>query len=100
MENYNKGRDRMLVEYEDDNHYNKNKQFKNYFEKISEISIDQIKAKKQCKVEIAGIEVYFPYPPYMNQLTYMEKVKQKNSAAINGVADDGSLKWSSSKALL
>jgi hypothetical protein len=42
---------------------------------IAEIAIDNLKAKKQCKLEILGIEVYFPYTPYENQLNYMSKGK-------------------------
>ncbi len=72
MENFRQ-RNKMTVEYEEKSGYN-NKEAKNTKEKnIYEISIDAIKAKRQCKLIIEGIEVYFPYPPYSNQLAYMEK---------------------------
>ena len=41
--------------------------------KINEISIDAKKVKKQVRLEIQGIEVYFPYKPYKVQVDYMEK---------------------------
>jgi hypothetical protein len=40
---------------------------------ISEIPLDNKKAKKHVKLEIQGIEVYFPYKPYKVQVDYMEK---------------------------
>jgi hypothetical protein len=40
---------------------------------IPEIFLDLIKAKKQCRLEIMGIEIYFPYTPYQVQLDYMAK---------------------------
>ena len=43
-------------------------------EKIREISIDMKLALKQTKLDILGIEVYFPYEPYDNQILYMKKV--------------------------
>lgn len=42
---------------------------------INEIKIDFLKKKKQTKITIHGIEVYFPYPPYECQLDYMTKGK-------------------------
>ena len=42
---------------------------------INEIKIDFLKKKKQTKIIINGIEVYFPYPPYECQLNYMTKGK-------------------------
>ena len=41
---------------------------------LREISIDIEKASKQTKLNILGIDVYFPYEPYPNQKLYMEKV--------------------------
>ena len=41
---------------------------------IREIQIDSKLALKQKKLEILGIEVYFPYEPYENQILYMKKV--------------------------
>ena len=40
---------------------------------ITEIKTDFIKKKKQTKITIHGIEIYFPYPPYDCQLNYMTK---------------------------
>lgn len=40
---------------------------------INEIKIDPLKKKKQTKITIDGIEIYFPYPPYECQLNYMSK---------------------------
>ena len=42
--------------------------------KIREIQIDQKMAFRQKKLNILGIEVYFPYEPYENQVLYMKKV--------------------------
>ena len=42
--------------------------------KLREISIDMKLALKQKKLDILGIEVYFPYKPYENQILYMKKV--------------------------
>jgi hypothetical protein len=44
-------------------------------EPIEEIQIDMIKAKKQFRLEINGIEIYFPYKPYHCQMSYMQKGK-------------------------
>ena len=41
-----------------------------------EIPIDCEKASKQVKLNILGIDVFFPYEPYPNQKIYMEKVIQ------------------------
>ena len=41
------------------------------------ISIDTEKAKKQKLkklIEIEGIEIYFPYEPYLSQKTYMKNI--------------------------
>ena len=43
---------------------------------IREIAIDIEKASKQTKLNILGIDVFFPYEPYSNQKLYMEKVIQ------------------------
>ena len=43
---------------------------------IREIAIDIEKASKQTKLNILGIDVFFPYEPYPNQKLYMEKVIQ------------------------
>ena len=43
---------------------------------LREIPIDIEKASKQIKLNILGIDVYFPYEPYPNQKLYMEKVIQ------------------------
>jgi hypothetical protein len=40
---------------------------------IDDIPIDFVKARKQHKVIISGIEIYFPHPPYENQIKYMAK---------------------------
>ena len=39
-----------------------------------EIPIDFEKASKQTKLNILGIDVFFPYEPYPSQKVYMEKV--------------------------
>lgn len=41
--------------------------------KIYPIQIDQIKARKQFKLEISGIEIFFPHKPYQCQIDYMVK---------------------------
>ena len=53
-------------------------------ELIREIQIDSKLASKQVKLNILGIEIYFPYEPYENQILYMKKVietLQKNGIA-------------------
>jgi len=40
---------------------------------IQEIYIDIGKAGKQHRLEIKGIEIYFPHRPYENQINYMTK---------------------------
>jgi hypothetical protein len=40
---------------------------------MNEIKIDKSKIKNAHKLVINGIEVYFPYKPYQNQILYMEK---------------------------
>ena len=51
------------------------------------IIIDKNKAKTQKKIEISGIEIYFPYEPYPPQITYMEKVisSLNNYGGISGL---------------
>jgi len=60
---------------------------------LREIPIDLEKASKQTKLEILGIEVYFPYEPYPNQKTYMEKVieacKNKEIAGLESPTGTG-----------
>ena len=43
-------------------------------QKIREIQIDSRLKSKQVKLNILGIEIYFPYEPYENQIIYMQKV--------------------------
>ena len=45
-------------------------------EVIRPIQIDLKMASKQKKLNILGIEVFFPYEPYENQILYMKKVIQ------------------------
>lgn len=68
---------KMIVEYEQCENKLGNPEKINFENKynIPEIQIDFIKAKRQCKLEIQGVEVYFPYTPYENQLNYMSKGK-------------------------
>jgi hypothetical protein len=78
MEKMLREKEKMIVEYEDrkERDYGKKDKEGSYVKStIQEIAIDPIKAKKQCKLDINGIEVYFPYPPYTNQLAYMQKGK-------------------------
>ena len=42
--------------------------------KIRKINIDYKMAQNQIKLNILGIEIYFPYEPYENQILYMKKV--------------------------
>ena len=51
------------------------------------IIIDKKKAKTQKKINISGIEIYFPYEPYPPQITYMEKVisSLNNFGGISGL---------------
>ena len=60
---------------------------------FSEISIDIEKASKQTKLNILGIDVYFPYEPYPNQKLYMEKVieacKKKTIAGLESPTGTG-----------
>ena len=53
---------------------------------LREIPIDLEKASKQTKLEILGIEVYFPYKPYEKQINYMitleHSVKEETNALI------------------
>ena len=60
---------------------------------IREIPIDFEKAQKQTKLNILGIEVYFPYEPYPNQKLYMEKVieacKNKTIAGLESPTGTG-----------
>ena len=43
-------------------------------EKIRKIEIDSYLSEKQYKIIISGLEIFFPYKPYANQIKYMEKV--------------------------
>ena len=52
------------------NETEKEKEKKQY----SPIEIDEIEAAKQKKINIQGINIYFPYDPYPPQKVYMEKV--------------------------
>ena len=60
---------------------------------LREIPIDFEKAQKQTKLNILGIEVYFPYEPYPNQKLYMEKVieacKNKTIAGLESPTGTG-----------
>ena len=60
---------------------------------IRDIPIDFEKAQKQTKLNILGIEVYFPYEPYPNQKLYMEKVieacKNKTIAGLESPTGTG-----------
>jgi hypothetical protein len=40
---------------------------------IREIGLDIEKSKTQTKLNIEGVEIYFPYEPYACQLEYMKK---------------------------
>ena len=68
---------KMLIKYENNENETMKKEISDdlnfAYERINEIYIDLKKAKKQCRLEIQGIEVYFPYNPYKLQLEYMEK---------------------------
>ena len=44
--------------------------------KSFDITIDEEEAKKQYKIIIDGIEIYFPYPPYQPQIEYMKNIIQ------------------------
>ena len=58
-----------------------------------EIAIDIEKASKQTKLNLLGIDVYFPYEPYPNQKLYMEKVieacKNKTIAGLESPTGTG-----------
>ncbi len=58
-----------------------------------EIPIDIEKASKQIKLNILGIDVFFPYEPYPNQKIYMEKVieacKNKTIAGLESPTGTG-----------
>ena len=74
------------MEYNNNNFYSKQSKKKENddIQKIREIQIDSRFTSKQVKLNILGIEVYFPYQPYENQLLYMQKVIEalkKNSIA-------------------
>ena len=51
---------------------------------IREIQINSREASKQIKLNILGIEVFFPYEPYENQILYMKKVIE--ALQTNGIA--------------
>jgi hypothetical protein len=74
MENTRQKNNKMTIDYEDGVYQNNEYKFGKE-PKLYEIQIDAVKAKKQCKLIIEGVEVFFPYPPYTNQLAYMEKGK-------------------------
>jgi hypothetical protein len=57
---------KIRPEYEDEKKDNKEKH-------INEILIDKSKMTKQKCLTIEGIEVFFPYHPYENQILYMTK---------------------------
>ena len=65
-----------------DNEDNKNLSLKDLNTKEEEIKEQEIRliqidsnlASKQVKLDILGIEIYFPYEPYENQKLYMKKV--------------------------
>ena len=42
--------------------------------KIRQIQIDHKMVSKQKKLNILGIDIYYPYEPYENQILYMKKV--------------------------
>jgi hypothetical protein len=42
------------------------------------IYIDETKSSKQFLLNIEGLDIYFPYPPYDCQITYMTKGKLIN----------------------
>jgi hypothetical protein len=76
MDKMLKEKEKMIVEFEDrkERDYGRKEKDVGYVKStIQEIVIDPIKAKRQCRLEINGIEVYFPYTPYTNQLAYMQK---------------------------
>ena len=77
MKNFSKTNSKkMIIKYEkEDENFNEEDNLKHTCERINEISIDMKKAKKQCRLDIQGVEVYFPYSPYKEQLEYMEKGK-------------------------
>ena len=52
--------------------------------KIRKINIDYKMAQNQIKLNILGIEIYFPYEPYENQILYMKKVIE--ALQTNGMA--------------
>ena len=53
-------------------------------EVIREIQIDSKLVSKQIKLNILGIDIYFPYEPYENQKLYMKKVIE--TLQTNGIA--------------
>ena len=75
MKNFSKTNSKkMTIKYEnEDESYVQENELDYTNVRINEISIDMKKAKKQCRLEIQGVEVYFPYNPYKVQLEYMEK---------------------------
>ncbi len=75
MKNFSKTNSKkMNINYEnEDETFNQEDNINYTRERINEISIDMKKAKKQCRLDIQGVEVYFPYNPYKVQIEYMEK---------------------------
>ena len=59
------------------------KQPEKEFKKSFEISIDEKKAKSHKKILIEGINVYFPYKPYQEQIKYMTNIIQTLKAGGN-----------------
>ena len=58
---------KLSSDEEDSNEQDKN-------EIIRDIQIDYKMAAKQVKLNILGIEIFFPYKPYDNQILYMKKM--------------------------
>jgi hypothetical protein len=72
MDNYKYKNNNMQIEYEGKSSSTQSEKNKI----IYEIGIDPIKQKKQFRIEIKGIEIYFPHTPYENQINYMTKGKK------------------------
>jgi hypothetical protein len=78
MDKMLKEKEKMIVDYEDhkERDYGRKEKDVGFVKStIQLIEIDTVKAKRQCRLDINGIEVYFPYTPYTNQLAYMQKGK-------------------------
>jgi hypothetical protein len=59
---------KIRPEYEDDK-----KEFKE--KNITEITVDKNKILTQTSITVEGIEIFFPYNPYEEQILYMSKGK-------------------------